>query len=235
MIKMSKHFAVANKILILQEIRDKKETLFGPFSCTLTKEMKTSCWKEIHTQCGSLGLVAADKEWTYTRDVLWQNLKKSTMKKVDNRKKTGAAGGPDCKYAEVDILVLDIIGKDSPVIQSLGVTETWEAVGVEDIIETVMPEAYTFEVVENAGNVSELVSTPTGNNEGTKKKRNDSQDPLSQEPLHQLKKKKLMLQVEFLEKENYLKTLQILKLEKELDLAPSKFTESLTSVSYLVD
>lgn len=76
---MSKTLLNNSKIIILQEIREKKEQLFGPFSSTLTKQVKTDCWKEVNNKCGSLGLVVPEKDWTYTRDVFWQNLKKATV------------------------------------------------------------------------------------------------------------------------------------------------------------
>ena len=76
---MSKSVALANKLCILKEIRENKETLFGSFSDKLTKLDKITCWKEIHSKSCSVGMVAPDKEWTYTRDVFWQNCKKATM------------------------------------------------------------------------------------------------------------------------------------------------------------
>nr|CAI5830761.1 unnamed protein product [Callosobruchus analis] len=123
---MSKSVTMGNTVLFLKEIRDSKDTLFGSFSSKLTKKEKIECWKAIHQKCTSLGLVAPDKDWTYCRDVFWQNVKKATLKKVDNRRKTGSAGGTDCKYTEIDNIVLDILGHDNPIISSLGVTETWE-------------------------------------------------------------------------------------------------------------
>lgn len=46
--------------------------------------------------------------------------------KVDNRRRTGTQGGAEAKYNEIDNIVLDIIGKDSPALQSLKVPETGE-------------------------------------------------------------------------------------------------------------
>lgn len=47
--------------------------------------------------------------------------------KVDNSKRTGAAGGMKFKQNEVDTMLLDIIGRESEVIKGLGVSSTWEA------------------------------------------------------------------------------------------------------------
>ncbi|XP_022190078.1 uncharacterized protein LOC111048489 [Nilaparvata lugens] len=96
-----------------------------------------------------MGVVGPDKQWTYTRDVLWQNARKSTMKKVDNQKKTGSAGGPEWRLNTLDNIVLDIIGRDSSVLTDLGVAETWS-------IEQDPPEQAehsSFEVEVPAGNV----------------------------------------------------------------------------------
>jgi hypothetical protein len=76
---MAKSIALGNKMLILKEIRENRDVLFGSFSEKLTKKDKNACWQEIHKKCSSLGLVAPNKDWSYTRDVFWQNLKKATM------------------------------------------------------------------------------------------------------------------------------------------------------------
>ncbi|XP_050513065.1 uncharacterized protein LOC126888722 [Diabrotica virgifera virgifera] len=123
---MSKSVLNGTKIMILKEIRDKKAILFGSFSDKLTKKDKIECWKTVHQKSTSLGLVPPNKDWTYSRDVFWQNLKKTTMKKVDNRRKTGSGGGTDSKFTEMDNVVLDILGPDNPILCSLGISETWE-------------------------------------------------------------------------------------------------------------
>lgn len=76
---MSKSVTMGNKVLILKEIRERKDILFGSFSSKLTKKDKIECWKAIYEKCASLGLVAPDKDWAYCRDVFWQNIKKATV------------------------------------------------------------------------------------------------------------------------------------------------------------
>lgn len=44
--------------------------------------------------------------------------------KVDKSKKTGADGGPDSQLDEVDLLVLEVIGEESPVIRGLGISDS---------------------------------------------------------------------------------------------------------------
>lgn len=64
--------------------------------------------------------------------------------KVDNTKQTGAAGGKNTKYNEIDNLVLDIIGKDSPTITSLNVPETWSQGVNVGLCANVMSEQQDF-------------------------------------------------------------------------------------------
>ncbi|KAJ8909589.1 hypothetical protein NQ315_005906 [Exocentrus adspersus] len=248
---MSKSVAAGNKIIILKEIREHKDTLFGSFSNKLTKQDKIQCWKEIHEKSASLGLVAPDKEWTYSRDGFWQNLKKSTVKKVDNRRKTGSAGGIDCKLTDIDNIVLDILGPTNPIISSLGVPESLEQETECSTKALEVPETEN-QVCTDKGSLSNTingseVSYDTNNNNTsknrteiravTKKKKRfeDGGKSEDEDTLIELKNKKLRLQIKILEKEEYLKTLQILKLEREQHIPPSEFTASFPSVSYFIN
>lgn len=67
------------KIEILKEIRENKSTLMGAFSSSLTKQDKIKAWERIHTKALILGLVPCGKDYTYTRDTFWQNIRKNTM------------------------------------------------------------------------------------------------------------------------------------------------------------
>lgn len=67
------------RLIVLNKIRADKDILFGAFSKKLDKTMKNDKWKEIHSLAQSVGLVKGDKEWTYMRDVMWPNMRKSTM------------------------------------------------------------------------------------------------------------------------------------------------------------
>ena len=49
------------------------------------------------------------------------------MEKKDRRSKTGEGGGRGAKWTEVDELVLDIVGKDSAVVEGLPGFETWRS------------------------------------------------------------------------------------------------------------
>lgn len=43
---------------------------------------------------------------------------------MDNAKRTGTAGGKKCQLNDIDNLVLEIIGKHSPIVKGLGVADS---------------------------------------------------------------------------------------------------------------
>ncbi|PSN42635.1 hypothetical protein C0J52_08686 [Blattella germanica] len=88
--------------------------------------MKNKECMNIHLKAQSLGIVPLNKDMSYTRYTFWQNIRKNTMKKIDNRKQTDSRGGKDFKINEINQLVLDIIGRDSPVVMGLPVADTWD-------------------------------------------------------------------------------------------------------------
>lgn len=99
-----------SRVRVLELIRSQRETLFGAFSPSLTKVDKYNAWESITDEAKSLGLIAANKMPNYMRDVYWQNLRKRTMKKIDDYRATGSSGGNDAKLDDIDHIVLDIIG-----------------------------------------------------------------------------------------------------------------------------
>lgn len=54
--------ATANKLSVLQKIKQEKSVLFGSFSNDLTKQKKCEKWKEVTDLAESLGLVRG-KPW----------------------------------------------------------------------------------------------------------------------------------------------------------------------------
>ena len=50
--------AIANKLAVLQKIKQDKSVLFGAFSNDLTKSVKSEKWKEVTDLAESLGLIA---------------------------------------------------------------------------------------------------------------------------------------------------------------------------------
>ncbi|VEN34301.1 unnamed protein product [Callosobruchus maculatus] len=111
----SKQIDFERKMQFLKKVRENKDILFGAFSEKLRKQDKVNKWKEMAE------VAKTDKDWTYVRDTIWQNLKKTAMLKIDNAKKTGTGGMGT--LTEVHNMVLEIIGKESPVMCGLGVAE----------------------------------------------------------------------------------------------------------------
>ncbi|KAL1488796.1 hypothetical protein ABEB36_014594 [Hypothenemus hampei] len=118
----SKQVVFDRKMQWIMKIKENKDIVFGAFSENLRKEHKINKWKELATLAQSICLMPLEKNWTYARDTLWQNIKKMTMLKLDNAKKTGTGGLG--KMSEIDKTVLEIIGKDSPVVCGLGVKDS---------------------------------------------------------------------------------------------------------------
>ncbi|CAH1105689.1 unnamed protein product [Psylliodes chrysocephalus] len=66
----------------------------------------------------------------------WPNLRSRTMTKIDQSNKTGAQGGTESKLDDTDKLVIEIIRKESPVVQGIAVPDSMETVSeVKDITE----------------------------------------------------------------------------------------------------
>lgn len=95
----------------MELIREQRALLFGAFSSKVSKKQKNEAWEKITTTAKSKGLVPENKDAAYIRDTYWQNLRKRTMRKVDNSRATGTAGGKEAILDDIDNLVIDIIGK----------------------------------------------------------------------------------------------------------------------------
>lgn len=148
------------------------------------------------------------------------------QKKIDNKKQTGSGGGPDCKFTDTDQLIIDIIGRESPTIIGLPITETWQ---MEPTPRPSSSTSVTCSIkpieIENVDlpNCSSATTIVDKMSEKQTKKRKST--PSENEI--ELRNKKLRLSLEIMEKESYLKNLEILKLVKELCIPHSKFTEGI--------
>lgn len=67
------------KLCVLERVKEKKAVLFGQFSPSLTKEMRSKAWIEIGTYAKSIGVLPNGKEASYIRDVWWPNVRKLSM------------------------------------------------------------------------------------------------------------------------------------------------------------
>ncbi|XP_049316810.1 uncharacterized protein LOC125779494 [Bactrocera dorsalis] len=139
---MSRTQNKANKLAVLQVIKGKKDSLFGSFQNNATcKTQKQDGWTEVLKTAQSLGLAAANREWTYARDNLFGLWKSRTLAKKDNAKRTGTAGGKNVLLDEVDNYIRDILGNESTVVQGLGQPESdGVSSNLDNILEQSQPE-----------------------------------------------------------------------------------------------
>ncbi|KAJ8876969.1 hypothetical protein PR048_021421 [Dryococelus australis] len=138
--------------------------------------------------------------------------------KVDNMKKTGAAGGKNAKYNEIDNIVLDIIGKESSIIASLGIPETWS------------------EEIKECANITSYEQGSTSQDD---EQNNDAsvlqlQFMTERNEKYQFQVEHLELLNEKIKVETNNLPLQTLKLEKELGLSPSKIAGVLCGVQNVI-
>ncbi|PSN51676.1 hypothetical protein C0J52_09596 [Blattella germanica] len=155
------------------------------------------------------------------------------MTKVDNMKKTGTGGGLDSKLTEIDELVLQIIGKDSPVIDGLGVADSFQE---ESQGEEISIEPLDGEEVNMKSDINECASF-----QGPVKSKklvvvNNEEDKTN---IQHLKKQKLKLEMEQIKMhtvesqlhQHKLK-LEILEKEKMLNIPSSQFTKDIAASEF---
>uniref|UniRef100_A0A915IGS9 Uncharacterized protein n=1 Tax=Romanomermis culicivorax TaxID=13658 RepID=A0A915IGS9_ROMCU len=104
-----------------RQIYDAKNILFAKFDEKVTADDKQKNWQHVKDFIDSLGVTMVNKQWDYA---WWPNIKQATILKIDKFRKTGAEGGVEAKLTELNNAVLDIIGKDSAVINGLSVSES---------------------------------------------------------------------------------------------------------------
>lgn len=153
------------------------------------------------------------------------------------------------------------MGRDNPIISSLGVTETWGQKDADDNscdqsnddLDDNLLVGEKSVTTQNAISKTDEINTSTKASTETltdfakingtekvypsvnKKKRILAPtDKTAEDTLDELKKRKMLQQIELLEKESYLKSLEVLKLERELQLPVSKFTEEFPSLAYII-
>ena len=110
--------------------------VLAPFSSKVTKKAKQEAWETIRTQLNGVG---ANIDGAKTlRDVLWANIRRSTLKKVTESKRTGSGGSGE--LTDLDETVLDILGRESANIEPVKVEDS-DIVFGEEIIFTTTPSA----------------------------------------------------------------------------------------------
>ncbi|XP_047998347.1 uncharacterized protein LOC125235802 [Leguminivora glycinivorella] len=211
-----------SKITVLQLIRDKKDILFGSFRDRLTKDKNIAEWKNVSNLALSLGLVPVGNDYTYVRDTFYLNLKISTLSKRDDARKTGTGGGKKIILTPTDELILEIIGKDSPILDGINVEASTSELPLDqnDVHESSQVSQIQIdnETTSNADSNSLAGVTEKEKTKIVRKGSKQHDDVLDQETK---KKRKLDLQLEFLELQNYKMKLEIFELEQKLEVKPS--------------
>ncbi|KAG5900361.1 hypothetical protein JTB14_033810 [Gonioctena quinquepunctata] len=177
--------------------------------------MKKQKWMEVKDIAISCGYTSEEKDYSYIRDTVWQNFKKTTMKKIDNARLTGSTGLE--KLTEVDNLVLMILGKDSPLLPR----EKY-CYGGQYEIDQVFVKKELF--IESPSEKEHQIIAPPAT--VRKKKYAVRKKPIP--TLEALKKKKIEAEIESIHLNNYKTKLEIYALEKRLGLEHSSFTSQLT-------
>lgn len=111
------------KLIFLRLIKQHRHKLVGRFSSGVSDADKKDTWVSIIEICRNqhgFALIPEGKDWKYVRDHSWLNIRNYSTQKIDSQKKTGAAGGKARLMTAVDDMVLDIIGKESPIMYGIG-------------------------------------------------------------------------------------------------------------------
>ena len=68
------------KIFIVNKIKERKETLFGAYSNTITHDSKLEQWEIIYKDCLANGIILpSGKDASFIRDTIWPNMKGTTL------------------------------------------------------------------------------------------------------------------------------------------------------------
>lgn len=99
------------KLLLTRWIFQSKEVLFGRhnYATGVTNKAKTDCWTDIHQKAVAAGFPVASVK--HTRETLWDNIRRNSVKKVQQSNQTGEGGS--ARLSPLDDAVLDVIGRES--------------------------------------------------------------------------------------------------------------------------
>lgn len=67
------------KKMILDKVLKYSKILFNNRDVSRNNMTRQEAWQEIHGDAIKYGAYSANKDWTYMRDVVWQNLRKATI------------------------------------------------------------------------------------------------------------------------------------------------------------
>ncbi len=235
----------ATKLAFLDAVKARKDVLFAKFSNVIDNNRKKVAWEEVTEIAKSLNVVAAHRDSLFVRDSVFGLWKSRTLKKVDNAGRTGTGGGRSAILTELDHAILDIVGRDSPVIQGLPVGEVGGNVADVPFIETEAEEDELLDIPSpsfgeqpstsrNCPSAPPTVnmeeSSANKNNPKRKAMPNDSTFPFKTRRFDTSEKENILLekwraQSELMRQQAYNVKLQNWKLERELNVVASPLTE----------
>ncbi len=210
------------RIWILNKIRENEQILLRKFddSLGITKESKTKAWQDLFDECqvnkipftqGPLSKTE-NKNGNYLRDQVWGRWRRECMGKQDLCRKTGSG---KCPWKAWEVLLMEIIGEESPIVSGLGVLDSGDLVESWSVIDS-------QDTFASASGLSSSTSNPSHSpllfppRTGTSKSRRRVKNPeilvnVLEERKDRLLLEKLELQNQALRLENYKTAIEIHK------------------------
>ena len=106
------------KLLLASEVAKQKHILFGKLSPMVTRTKRNGIWEEIRQKLLDRGANIPNAE--LLRDQDWGNLRRTVVARYTKSKKSGEGGG---NLTDLDIAVLDIIGRESSSLNALNIPD----------------------------------------------------------------------------------------------------------------
>ena len=106
------------KLILASEVAKQKHILFGKLSPMVTRTKRNGIWEEIRQKLLDRGANIPNAE--LLRDQDWGNLRRTVVARYTKSKKSGEGGG---NLTDLDIAVLDIIGRESSSLNALNIPD----------------------------------------------------------------------------------------------------------------
>ncbi|KAI1704876.1 hypothetical protein DdX_13958 [Ditylenchus destructor] len=187
----------------------------------MNRYSRENAWKAIYEECKSRGHKwTAENDWKWISGTKWPAWKNEFNKKLLRQKKTGSGG--ETRFNEFDLLIQEIIGKDSPDIQTLGVPESLSGESAENDF---LAKKQVTTTPSTSSQSCILEQTPRG----TKRAKSEFSGTSSKDSM-ELKRSRLLdleiesrlLDIQLKKRQIYKSDLEIHSMECELQI-PNKF------------